>query len=117
VGAGFATIAAMGRRPPRARTERRARRREVARAVDRLERLAAALPGGARDRPLEVPSASVVMIRARAARCLRCDGELEVRGDSAEGTGGEVLRRVSLACRACHAPREMWLRIVPPLPS
>jgi hypothetical protein len=82
--------------------------------VRRIERLAADLPGGAAERPIEVGSSSVVELKARGAPCLQCAGELEIKGDRAESTARGVLRVIELVCRRCHAPRTLWFRIAAP---
>jgi hypothetical protein len=108
----------MSKKAPRARVERRERKREMIRATERMEKLAEELPGATRERPLTVASASVIDVRARTARCLRCDGELEPRGDDhATAPSGALLRRVDLVCRLCHAPRAIWFQVAPSLPS
>lgn len=101
----------------RPRTARREDERAVRKAVRATERLAAALPGGDTERPIEVASASVVEVRARATPCVQCGGELEVRGDRASSTARGVLRQMEMACRRCHARRSLWFRVTPALPS
>jgi len=101
----------MAKKTPRARTARRAAQQVTRRAVERIERLADQLPGGAPQHPLRVSSASVVEVRARAARCLVCDGALELRGHAAEAAASDDLRRVELSCRSCGRERRMWFRI------
>ncbi len=81
--------------------------------MTRVERAARALPGGAPDHPIEVASAAVVELKARAAPCLRCGGHLELRRDGAASTPRGVLRQIELACRLCHAPRTLWFRVAP----
>jgi len=82
--------------------------------VQRTETLAAELPGGSEERPIEVGSASVVEGKARATPCIQCGGDLELRGDRATSTERGVLRELALACRRCHAPRTWWFRVTPP---
>jgi len=105
----------MTKKPPRPRTARRAAAQVSRRAVERVERLGTQLPGGAPEQPLRVTSASVVEVRARAMRCLVCEGELELRAHLAEPEGPGDLRRVELSCRACGRARRLWFRIEPPL--
>jgi hypothetical protein len=76
--------------------------------VNVRQRLTAAAPGGAADRPLVVSSAAVVDGRARSEPCIQCGGELDLRNHSAEGA---TLRLVTLVCRLCHTPRSIWFRI------
>jgi hypothetical protein len=104
----------MAKKTPRPRSLRRAAAQSSRRALDRLEQLAAQLPGGSPERPLRVTSASVIEVRARAARCLACDGELELHAHVVDDTGGANDRRVELACRSCRVQRWLWFRIEPP---
>src|SRR4051812_34758727 len=94
----------------RPRTARRAAEQEVRRLVRKLDRLDSDLPGGAPARPLAVTSASVVEVRARAERCLACQGELSLHTHDADGPDRQ-LRRVDLVCAACRRPRRLWFRI------
>jgi hypothetical protein len=103
--------------PERARTRLRQEQRLARKQVKQTARLGTMLPGGAADRPIEVTSAAVIEVRARARRCLHCDGELELRGDRATSTARGVLREVTLLCRRCHAPVCLWFRVVSGLPS
>ena len=101
-------------RPPRPRRQRRAQERELRKQVRLREGLAARLPGGSADRPIDVASASIVEGKARATPCIQCEGDLEVRCERAVSTARGVLREIALACRRCHAPRTLWFRVVPP---
>lgn len=107
----------MTKKAPRARTARRTSERVVARATSKLDQLATELPGGAPARPFNVTAASIVEVRARAIRCLACDGETELKAHEADVHAGEVLRRLDLSCRGCHAPRRVWFRVTASLPS
>jgi hypothetical protein len=100
-------------RPPRPRRKQREQARALRKEVRRTEALAAELPGGAPDRPIDVASASVVEGKARATPCIQCGGELDLCGDRAASTARGVLRELALACRRCHAPRTLWFRIAP----
>ena len=102
------------RRVARPRKARREQERTLRKQVQRVERDARELPGGQAERPIDVTSAAVIDPRAREARCLRCGGELELRGDRASSTPRGVLRRIDLVCRFCHAPRTLWFRVNPP---
>jgi hypothetical protein len=104
----FAHDVTVAKRP---RTDRRRSERALRKQVGARERLAAAAPGGARDRPIAVASASVIDGKARSTPCVQCGGELDVLGDAAPPDGGGTLRVVRLVCRRCHAPRQMWFRI------
>ena len=99
-------------RPPRPRRQQREQQRALRKTVRQLERLAAELPGGSPERPLDVGSASVVETKARAIPCIQCGAtELELRGDQATSTARGVLRELTMACRQCHAPRAAWFRV------
>jgi hypothetical protein len=98
-------------RPKRSRTERRAAERALRKEVLARERLAAAAPGGARDRPIVVATVSVIESMARSTPCVQCGGELELRDHAAPEA---KLRLVRLVCRLCHAPREIWFSIEVP---
>jgi hypothetical protein len=100
-------------RPPRPRRQRREQERALRKQVRATEQLAAQLPGASAADPIAVGSASVVEEKARATPCIRCGGELELRGDRATSTARGVLREISLACRRCHAPRTLWFQIAP----
>ena len=94
--------------PPRRRTARREAERDLRRLVRERERLAALVPGGAADRPIEVPTSSVIETRTRAMRCPQCEGEYVLDDHQAE----HGLRVVSVTCRQCHVSRRLWFRIV-----
>jgi hypothetical protein len=100
-------------RPPRPRRKRREQERTLLKVVKRTESLADKLPGGSPENPIEVTSASVVETRARAARCIQCDGEFDLRGDRASSTPRGVLRAIDVSCRQCHTPRTLWFRVTP----
>jgi len=97
----------------RARKAKREGERQLRKQVQRVEREARGLPGGAAERPLEVASAAVVEVKARAVPCLRCGGQLDIRRDQATSTPRGVLRELALVCRVCHGPRTMWFRVTP----
>jgi hypothetical protein len=99
-------------RPPRPRRQQREQQRALRKTVRQLERLAAELPGGSAERPIDVASASIVETKARAIACVQCDAiEMELRGDKATSTARGVLREVAMVCRQCHAPRTVWFRL------
>lgn len=104
-------------KPPRPRQARREAERTARKAVRDTERLAVALPGAHPAHPIEVTSASVVEVRARATPCVQCGGALTVAGDRASSTPRGVVRQLDMACRRCHATRSLWFRITPPGPS
>ncbi len=96
---------------PRARTQRRVEERDARRLVRDRERLAALERGGAAERPIEVPSAAVIEVRARSLPCVQCEGEYDVGEHRSEGG----LRVVAVRCRRCHVGRDLWFRIAPPM--
>ena len=98
-------------RPPRPRRERRAQARALRKTVQQVEALAAELPGGAAERPIDVGAASVIEVKARATPCPQCGGELQIKGDQAHPTPRGLLRELTLVCRLCHAPRTLWFRV------
>jgi hypothetical protein len=101
----------------RSRTERREAERALRKEVVVRERLAAAAPGGARDRPIVVVSASVIESIARSTPCIQCGGELSLEDHAAPVEFQGRLRVCRMTCRRCHAPRELWFTIEAPLLS
>lgn len=76
------------------------------------ELYASLLPGGSRDRPIKVSSASVVEVRTAALTCPRCGiGTYRIAEHVAPAAG---VRRVDVTCRYCGEPRSLWFRLVPP---
>jgi hypothetical protein len=106
-------------KPKRSRAGRREAERDLRKQVVARERLAAAAPGGARDRPIVVVSASVIESIACSTPCIQCGGELMLRTHAAppDHAAQGRLRVTRMACRLCHAPREIWFLIEMPLPS
>lgn len=98
-----------GKKPKRPRAARRARERELRTDVRAREKLAAALPGGAPSRPIDVTTTAVIETRALALGCHQCDGALALTDHAADPTTG--LRRVTVTCRRCHTPRTLWFRL------
>ena len=99
-------------RPPRPRRQLREQQRVLRKTVRQLERLAAELPGGSPERPIDVASASVVETKARAIPCVQCEAlEMELRGDRATSTARGILRELTMVCRQCHAARAVWFRV------
>jgi len=101
------------KKPPRSRTARRVAERDARKLVRDRERLAALEPGGAAERPIEVPSAAVIEVRVRATPCIQCEGEYAI--DDHQHAAG--LRVVSVTCRQCHVSRRLWFRIAPSGPN
>ena len=102
---------------PRARTERRERERAAGKLVRDLARLAELEPGGAADRPIEVPSSSVIAVRARAKPCPLCGGALRLDEETAERVDGRSLRAAHVTCMRCGVARRLWFRLGSPLAS
>lgn len=99
-------------RPPRPRRQQREQQRVLRKSVRQLERLAAELPGGSPERPIDVASASVVETKARAIPCVQCETvEMQLLGDRATSTPRGVLRELAMVCRQCHAARAVWFRV------
>jgi len=98
----------------RPRTQRRADERATRKLVHDRERLWALSPGGSAARPITVVSAAVIDARVAALRCPQCEGEYAQRDHEAAG-GGE--RVVTVRCKLCHAPRQIWFRLGSVAPS
>lgn len=116
------------KKPRRPRTERRARERaarELVKEHERSlheqiverERWASLQPGGSPERPIEVASAAVIDLRARAQPCPLCGATLELLQQTAEKIDGRSLRAARMRCRGCHAPRAIWFALTPSLPN
>jgi hypothetical protein len=73
------------------------------------ELLASLSPGGSRERPIRVASASVVEVRTSALPCPLCGGSYRLDEHVSLAPG---LRRVDVHCRHCSTPRSLWFRIV-----
>lgn len=94
----------------RPRTQRRVEERAARKLVRDKERLFELSAGGSQERPIEVPSASVIELRAEdVLRCIQCEGQYRIRAHEAPASG---IRRVDVTCRHCGAPRSLWFRIV-----
>ncbi len=96
-------------KPVRARTQKRAEQREHRKLVRLKEKLAAKLPGGSADNPVEVPAASVIELRARSTPCPQCGGNFQIAAHRAPALG---LRSLEVICQMCGAKRDLWFRIV-----
>ena len=74
------------------------------------ELLAAMSPGGSRERPIKVGSASVVEVRTQALTCPACGiGTYRIDEHVSLGPG---VRRVDVHCRHCATPRSLWFKLV-----
>ena len=101
----------------RPRTERRVRERAARELVRDRQKLAALLPGGSPERPIDVPSAAVIPLRARGTPCPLCDGELHIEHESAQSRGGRLLHATHVACARCGVGRVLWFHVAPERPS
>jgi predicted Zn finger-like uncharacterized protein len=97
----------VGRKRPE-RTQRRKAERDARRLVRDRERLAALIPGGAEANPIEVPSAAVIEVRARAQKCPQCEGSYRIDDHQAPSA---PLRVVAVTCQRCGVSRRLWFRI------
>jgi predicted Zn finger-like uncharacterized protein len=103
----------MGRKRPE-RTARRKGERDARQLVRDRERLAALAPGGARERPIDVPASPVIEVRARSLRCPQCEGAYRVEDHQAESA---ELRVLAVTCQRCGVARRIWFRIVTNAPN
>ena len=97
----------MARKRPE-RTERRARERAARQLVRDREKLAALVPGGAAERPIDIESSAVIEGRARSLPCAQCEGTYRVVEH--RSVGG--VRAVDVRCEQCGVARTLWFRIV-----
>jgi hypothetical protein len=101
---------------PSARTRRREAQREVRKLFEARVKLAALEPGGTAERAIEVPSASVVDVRAAATPCARCGADVRVLDHTAHaGAGDTSLRAARVCCKACGHERRLWFRLARPV--
>jgi hypothetical protein len=98
---------------PRKRTAKRAAARAQAKLVQARKQLFELEPGGSAQRPLEVPSASVIEGRTRSFSCPQCDRELLAAEHRAVVHKGVRLREVHARCSACGDERKLWFRVLP----
>ncbi len=98
----------MGRKRPD-RTLRRSEERAARALVRDRETLAALVPGGSEQRPIEVTSASVIEVRVGTLACPQCEGRYRISDHASAGPG---LRRLDVRCQTCGVPRSLWFRIV-----
>jgi hypothetical protein len=101
----------------RSRTQQRARERAARQLVRDRQKLAALEAGGARERPIDVISSSVIPVRARATPCPLCAGSLRLDEETAETVDGRQLRGAHMTCVRCGVARVLWFRLSPPLLS
>jgi predicted Zn finger-like uncharacterized protein len=103
----------MGKKRPE-RTARRVRERAARDLVQDREKLAGMSPGGSRERPMEVASASVIEPRINSLACPQCDGSYRVSDHRSAGSG---LRELDVKCSTCGTPRTLWFRLVSSEPN
>src|SRR5262245_60339222 len=109
---GDPVMAKMAKKPKRPRTVRREEARQVVSLAKDRERLFRLEAGGTPERPIDVPAASVVEVRAAAVPCPRCGGEHAVKEHAAVGgDAGVRLREARLECRRCASRRSLWFRL------
>jgi hypothetical protein len=101
-----------GRKKLSVNAERRARTRHDEKVGRTRERLARLEPGGGPNRPLDVPSASLVEPEARSMPCPKCLGSCAVVEHSAETQEGRRLRIAHMMCKGCGGRRAIYFRIV-----
>jgi len=100
-----------------ARTERRAEERTHAKATRQLirdrEKLAVLSEGGTPDRPIEVPSASVIELRVESLPCPQCAGALKITSHKA----AEGVRVLEVRCQQCGVGRKVYVRVAVDAPN
>jgi hypothetical protein len=97
--------------PRRPRAERRELARDAAKLARERVRLARLEPGGAPERPIDVPSASVIEVRARGMPCAACGGEVRVEDHEARTLAGVPLRLVRVLCPQCGGRRIVHFQV------
>lgn len=95
----------------RERTERRETERAGEKLAEARMKLAKLEPGGSREHPIVVQSASVIEVHALGLPCLAC-GAQGVRLD--EHAASEGLRLLRLRCPRCDHTRALTFRIAMP---
>ena len=98
----------------RPRTERRVRERAARQLVRDRQNLAALERGGAPERPLDVPSTSVIAGRVRSTPCPLCAGTLRIDEESAESRDGKLLHAAHVSCISCAVARILWFTVAAP---
>jgi len=98
---------------PRARTERRIDERKARQLVRDKQRLALLEPGGSPERPIDVPTSSVIPVRARATPCPLCGGSLRLDEETAQ----QRLRAAHMTCQRCGVKRQLWYQLSTAAPN
>lgn len=102
----------MAKKSPRARTERRAAERASVKLAEARVKLARLEPGGSPERPIEVPSASVVEVHAAGLPCAACGGRPRVEEHAvATPPSARALRVVRVRCPTCGFARDVFFRL------
>jgi hypothetical protein len=99
----------MSRKRPQ-RTARRVLLRAAQKLVREREQLAAVLPGGSAERPIDVSTSAVIEVRVRSQRCPQCEGEYRMEHHRAPAA---TLRALDVVCQRCGTRRTLWFRIAP----
>jgi RNase P subunit RPR2 len=102
------------KRPTRARTLARKARLASERIFQARNRLIDLAAGGSEQRPIDVPTASLVEPKAEAVTCPRCETPFAVETHEAVTTAHGRLRDVTVHCKTCGFGRKLWFRIVAP---
>jgi hypothetical protein len=97
-------------RGKRSRTLLRALSRQAEKLAEKREKLARLEPGGSPERPLEIPSASVVEARAEREPCFACDKPVRCTEHRVQGG----LRVAVVTCRECGRERTHYFRLASP---
>jgi hypothetical protein len=97
----------------RTRSVEREKKRELDKLGRKLDRLVDESPGGSPERAIAVDSASVVEVKARAIRCVRCEGELTIHAHEADSIYGAQYRRLDMQCSKCLTRRRIWFVLGP----
>lgn len=102
----------MAARIPGERGRRRQAERAAEKAARQREAAARQAPGGAPDRPIDIPTPSIVETRAEATPCPRCAARRRLIGHEAEVVGVVRLRVARVQCASCRTVGSLWFRIV-----
>jgi endogenous inhibitor of DNA gyrase (YacG/DUF329 family) len=99
---------------PRPRSLERAALRAADKQAEQREKLFLLETGGTPQRPIEVPSPSVVENKAAALTCPTCEVSFRVEAHHARSVAGLRLREAEVSCPRCGKRRSLWFRLVAP---